>query len=65
MKEMSLLQASIDFFKLKDGQDRMSFMKDEFKKLTDADRIEIAAGLEKNGYKITGQITSGKEPIAA
>ena len=60
MKEMSLLQASIDFFGLRAGQDRMSFMKDEFKKLTDEDRKEIAAGLEKTGkYKITGPVIAG------
>lgn len=60
MKEMSLLQAAIDFFGLKPGQDRMTFMKSEFKPLTDADRSEIADGLEKNGYKIN----SGR-PIVA
>lgn len=56
MKEMSLVSACIDFFKLKDGQDRMAFMRDEYKKLTDDDRKEIAAGLEKNGYKITNAV---------
>ena len=53
MKEMSLITACIDFFGLKNGQDKMSFMKDEYKKLTAEDRVEIANGLEKNGYKIT------------
>ena len=62
MKEMSLISACIDFFGLKQGQDRMQFMKDEYKKLTDADRVEIAAGLEKNGYKITG---TAAQPQAA
>ena len=56
MKEMSLVTACIDFFGLKPGQDRMGFMKDEYKKLTPADRDEIAAGLEKNGYKITNPV---------
>ena len=60
MKELSLLQASIDFFGLKPGEDRMTFMKHEFKPLTDDDRKEIAAGLEKNGYKITGPILAQK-----
>lgn len=56
MKEMTLLSAVIDFFGLKAGQSRMDFMKDEYKKLTDADRAEIADGLEKNGYKITAKV---------
>lgn len=67
MKEMSLLQACIDFFGLKEGQDRMSFMKHEYKNLTDTDRLEIASGLEKNGYKITGVISAQKieQPVSA
>lgn len=65
MKEMSMIQACIDFFGLKSGQDRMAFMRDEYKKLTDADRIEIAAGLEKSGYKITGAITKEQQPATA
>ena len=55
MKEMGILQASIDFFGLKLGQSRMDFMRDEFKKLTDADKVEIKTGLEQNGYKIVAQ----------
>ena len=39
-------------------------MKDEFKKLSDDDRKDIAAGLEKNGYKITGPIVP-KDPAIA
>ena len=49
---MSLLSASIDFFGLKEGQTRMEFARDEYKKLTDADKKEIAEGLSKNGYTI-------------
>ena len=52
IKEIGLLGACIEFFGLKPGQSKMDFMRDEFKNLTDADRTEIAAGLEKNGYKI-------------
>ena len=52
MKQMTALQAAIDFFGLKPGQERMAFAKDEFKKLTDADKAEVKAGLEQNGYKI-------------
>ncbi|HEU4344783.1 MAG TPA: hypothetical protein VFU31_24810 [Candidatus Binatia bacterium] len=55
MKEMGILQACIDFFGLKQGQSRMDFMRDEFKRLNDADKAEIKAGLEKNGYKIVAQ----------
>ena len=57
MKEMSLLQACIDFFGLKPGQDRMTFMKFEYKSLTADDRKEIAEGLAKNGYTITGGVS--------
>lgn len=52
MKEMTILQASIDFFGLKPEQSRMDFARDEWKKLTDADKAEMKAGLEQNGYKI-------------
>ena len=52
MKQMTLLSAAIDFFGLKDGQTRMEFAKGEYKQLTDADKEEIKAGLEKNGYEI-------------
>ena len=65
MKEMTLLQASIDFFGLMPGQDRMGFMKNEFKALTDNDRKDIAEGLSKNGYKITGPIVAEKIVHAA
>ena len=51
MKEMTLLAACKDFFGLKDGQLALDFGK-EYKLLTDADKKEISAGLEKNGYKI-------------
>lgn len=52
MKQMTILQAAIDFFGLKQGQSRMDFARDEWKKLTDADKVEIKAGLEQNGYEI-------------
>ena len=52
MKEMQLLSAAIDFFGLKPNQSRMDFAKEEWKKMTEADRKEIQAGLEKNGYKV-------------
>jgi hypothetical protein len=52
MKEMTALSAAIDFFGLKQGQSRMDFARDEWKKLNDADKDEIKTGLEQNGYKI-------------
>ena len=52
MKEMTLLSAAIDFFGLRDGQSRMDFAKQEWKLLTGADKAEVKAGLEMNGYKI-------------
>jgi hypothetical protein len=52
MKEMTALSAAIDFFGLKQGQSRMDFARDEWKKLNDADKDEIKSGLEQNGYKI-------------
>lgn len=52
MKELTLIQACIDFFGLRDGQSRMDFMRDEYKKLTPEDRKHLIPGLEKNGYKI-------------
>ena len=45
----SLIAAMKDFFGLHAGQTNMDFMK-EYKSLSDADKIEIMAGLEKNGY---------------
>jgi hypothetical protein len=51
MKKMTMLSACIDFFGLKEGQSKMDFGK-EYKQLTDTDRQEIKAGLEKNGYEI-------------
>jgi len=51
MKEMSFIPACKDFFGMKHGQSLGDFMK-ECKELTDADRAEITAGLEANGYKI-------------
>ena len=51
-KELQLLSAAIDFFGLKEGQSRMDFARDEWKKMSDADKEEIKGGLEKNGYKI-------------
>ena len=50
--EMSLISAYIDFFGLKEGQSRPDFFRDEYKYLTSADRVEIAAGLRANGYRI-------------
>lgn len=50
-KQMTFMQACKDFFGLHAGQTSMDFAK-EIKALTDADRIEIAAGLKANGYEI-------------
>lgn len=50
-KKMTLLAASREFFGLHNGQTSMEFMK-EYKGLTQADRDEIKAGLEQNGYEI-------------
>ena len=52
MKQMTLLSAAIDFFGLREGQSRMEFAKLEWKALNDADKAEVKAGLEKNGYEI-------------
>ncbi len=51
MKEMKLMSACKDFFGLKPGQTAIQFLA-EYKQLTDADKVEISAGLEHNGYKI-------------
>ena len=53
MKQMTTLQAAIDFFGLKEGQTRMQFAKDEWQKLSKPDQEEIKAGLAQNGYEIT------------
>lgn len=52
-KEMTQLQAFKDFFGLKPGQDNQGFFA-EVKALTPADREELKAGLEQNGYTIIG-----------
>lgn len=51
IKKLTFLQASKDFFGTKEGQTAMQFAQ-EIKALTEADRAEIRAGLEKNGYEI-------------
>lgn len=50
-KKLTFLQACKDFFGLKEGQTSMQFAQ-EVKALTEADRAEIKAGLEKSGYEI-------------
>lgn len=50
-KTMTFMGACIDFFGLKSGQSKLDFGK-EVKMLTETDRAEIKAGLEKNGYTI-------------
>ena len=49
--ELSLPQAMKDFFGFAPGQGLGGFVA-EIKKLTDADKAEIRAGLTKLGYKI-------------
>lgn len=51
IREMTFMAACKDFFGLKPGQTALEFGK-EIKALTDLDKAEIRAGLEKNGYKI-------------
>ena len=50
-KPMSFTAACKDFFGVKPGQTALDFMK-EVKALTEADKAEIKAGLEANGYQI-------------
>lgn len=50
-KQMTFMAACKDFFGLREGQTSLEFGK-EIKALTPADRAEIVAGLETNGYKI-------------
>jgi hypothetical protein len=50
-KKLTFMAACREFFGLKEGQTAMEFGK-ELKQLTDADRAEIKAGLEKLGYEI-------------
>jgi hypothetical protein len=49
--KMTFMQACKDYFGLLPGTSNMDFAK-EVKALTPADRAEITAGLEKNGYEI-------------
>lgn len=51
MKEMKFASACKDFFGLKQGDTLKEFAA-ELKSLTEKDRAEIKAELEKNGYKI-------------
>lgn len=50
-KRMTFMAACKDYFGLRPGQTALDFGK-EIKLLTDADKAEIRAGLEKNGYEI-------------
>jgi len=50
-KTHTFMSACRDFFGLKEGQTSMDFAK-EVKALTEADRAEITAGLNGQGYKI-------------
>lgn len=52
-RPMKFVPACKDFFGLKEGQTLRDFM-DECKQLTEANRAEIKAGLEQNGYAIEG-----------
>lgn len=49
--KMTFMQACKDYFGLLPGTTNMDFAK-EVKALSPADRAEITAGLEKNGYEI-------------
>ena len=51
MNEMSFTGACRHYFGLRDGQSLSDFML-KVKRLTDADKLEIRAGLEALGYKI-------------
>lgn len=50
-KKLTFMMACRDFFGLHSGQTNMQFAQ-EVKALTDADKTEIRAGLEKLGYEI-------------
>jgi hypothetical protein len=54
-KKMTLLAACRDFFGLFPGQQGMGFMK-EYKALSEQDKAEIKAGLEKQGYEIMASV---------
>jgi hypothetical protein len=51
MKKLTFMAACRDFFGVREGQTAMDFGK-ELKQLTEADRAEIKAGLQQNGYEI-------------
>ena len=51
----TLMSACITFFGLRDGQSRMDFARDEYKKLTPDDRKEIRAGLVANGIQVKAE----------
>ena len=55
-KKLTFMQACRDYFGLLPGQTSLDFGK-EVKALNDADRAEIQAGLEKQGYEIIGPLT--------
>lgn len=50
-KKMTLMAACRDYFGMKQGQTAVDFGK-EYKALSEADRNEIKAGLEQQGYEI-------------
>lgn len=51
MKKLTFMAACKDYFGLKPGQTSLEFGK-EIKELSQADREEIKAGLESQGYEI-------------
>jgi hypothetical protein len=51
MKKLTFMAACRDFFGVREGQTAVDFGK-ELKQLTEADRAEIKAGLQQNGYEI-------------
>lgn len=51
MKQMTFMAACKDYFGLKHGQTALDFGR-EIKALSEADKAEIKAGLEQNGYQI-------------
>ena len=56
--KMNFLSACVQFFGLKDGQSPMQFGKDEYKKLTNADKLEIYQGFQKLGIACDPPVVS-------
>jgi hypothetical protein len=51
-KKMTLMAAARDYFGMREGQTTALEFAAEYRKLTDDDKDEIRAGLEKAGYMI-------------